>query len=117
MIRRVAQYVKLGKPASVTDPEGDEDGDGVTNAQDLCPNTKDGSDVWHDEQDGKYPGCAVGQSLVPLPKPLDPNADDDQDGVPNVKDKCPGSAAGANVWDEEEGGKWQGCAGGQTPTL
>lgn len=113
----LAQYVKLAKPTALTDPEGDEDGDEVLNKVDLCPNTKAGSDVWHDEQDGKWMGCAFGQSVVPLPKPVDPNADDDKDGVLNPVDKCPSTPTGAKVWVDEQNGKWRGCAGGQTPTL
>lgn len=57
-----------GKPA-------DDDGDGVANPDDNCPNTPAGTEV--DEH-----GC---------PK------DDDGDGVPNPDDDCPNTPAGATV--------------------
>jgi len=61
-------------------PIADNDGDGVQNNRDRCPNTPKGAQV-----DGR--GCP---------------SDEDGDGVPNGIDRCPGTAAGASV-DE------QGC--------
>ena len=65
------------KPAPAPAPT-DSDNDGVTDANDRCPNTPVGVQV--DAQ-----GCAL---------------DDDDDGVPNHQDNCPDSEAGARV-DEE----------------
>jgi OOP family OmpA-OmpF porin len=59
-------------------PATDGDGDGVSDANDKCPNTPAGTQV-------DSSGCA----LV--------DGDDDQDGVANSRDKCPNSKAGAVV--------------------
>ncbi len=64
----------------VTEPaeelvDGDADGDGVTDSNDLCPGTPSGVEV--DSQ-----GCAL---------------DSDGDGVADYKDDCPDSEAGAKV--------------------
>jgi outer membrane protein OmpA-like peptidoglycan-associated protein len=56
-------------------PIADDDGDGVQNNRDRCPNTPRGATV-----DSR--GCP---------------SDDDGDGVPNGVDRCPGTAAGATV--------------------
>jgi outer membrane protein OmpA-like peptidoglycan-associated protein len=58
-------------------PIADDDGDGVQNNRDRCPNTPRGAQV-----DGR--GCP---------------SDEDGDGVPNGIDRCPGTAAGATVDD------------------
>jgi hypothetical protein len=44
-----------------------------------------------------------------------PAGDEDGDGVDNAKDRCAATPTGSTVWHEEEGGKWRGCASGQTP--
>jgi OOP family OmpA-OmpF porin len=54
---------------------GDEDGDGVTNDADQCPNTPAGASV-------DSIGCPL---------------DSDRDGVPDYRDKCPGTPEGAKV--------------------
>jgi OOP family OmpA-OmpF porin len=59
-------------------PTLDSDGDGVSDANDRCPNTPAGTEVDSN-------GCA----LV--------DGDDDQDGVANSRDKCPNSKPGAVV--------------------
>lgn len=59
-------------------PQLDSDGDGVSDADDRCPNTPAGTDV--DAQ-----GCAK------------TDGDDDNDGVANSKDACPNSRPGAVV--------------------
>src|SRR5262249_29328383 len=56
-------------------PIADDDGDGVQNNRDRCPDTPRGATV-----DSR--GCP---------------GDDDADGVPNGIDRCPGTAAGATV--------------------
>lgn len=56
-------------------PIGDQDGDGVTDDRDRCPNTPKGVPV-------DINGCP---------------RDDDNDGVPNHQDQCPNTPAGAEV--------------------
>ena len=62
-----------------TTPIQDDDGDGVANDVDLCPNTPSGASV---DQDG----CSFGQS-----------SDDDNDGVDNLLDNCPNTPSGETV--------------------
>lgn len=57
--------------------DGDSDGDGIPNSQDLCPDTQSGMKVDRN-------GCA----------------DADGDGVPDSADRCPGTPEGISV-DEE----------------
>ena len=57
----------------------DDDGDGVANDVDLCPNTPSGASV---DQNG----CSFGQS-----------ADEDNDGVDNLLDNCPNTPSGETV--------------------
>ncbi|MDX1830014.1 MAG: endonuclease, partial [Lutibacter sp.] len=59
-------------------PNGDSDGDGVLDADDLCPNTPTGETVDAD-------GCSNGQ------------LDDDNDGVQNSDDLCPNTPTGEAV--------------------
>ncbi|ROH86533.1 hypothetical protein ED208_15995 [Stagnimonas aquatica] len=59
-------------------PPGDDDGDGVSNASDLCPGTAAGAEV--DAQ-----GCSAAQR------------DGDGDGVSDAADLCPGTPAGTTV--------------------
>lgn len=59
-------------------PQLDGDNDGVSDANDRCPNTPAGTQV-------DATGCAI------------VDGDDDNDGVPNSRDACPNSAAGAVV--------------------
>lgn len=59
-------------------PQLDSDGDGVSDANDRCPNTPEGTEV--DSQ-----GCAK------------VDGDDDNDGVANSMDACPNSKPGAVV--------------------
>ena len=83
----------------------DDDGDGVPNGQDKCPDTPRGVTVYSD-------GCPVDLDGDGVPDYLDkcpntpkgtivgPNgcpADSDGDGVPDNLDKCPGTPAGAIV--------------------
>ncbi|MBF0402202.1 MAG: OmpA family protein [Magnetococcales bacterium] len=63
------------KPDAVVD--GDDDGDGVPNSRDKCPNTPKGTKVDSD-------GCPV-------------VGDEDGDGVLDPDDKCPGTPKGATV--------------------
>ncbi len=86
-------------PAPVT---GDEDADGIPDAQDLCSHTASGQPVW---PSGEWIGCAGGQR-----RDGGGGTDTDRDGVPDGKDRCQHTPAGQNVWPY---GDWIGCAGGE----
>jgi OmpA-OmpF porin, OOP family len=62
----------------------DDDGDGIANADDKCPN---------DKEDGKAPEAADGC----------PNADEDSDGVPVPADKCPAEPETKNDFEDDDG--------------
>jgi OOP family OmpA-OmpF porin len=62
----------------------DDDGDGITNADDKCPN---------DKEDGKPPEAGDGC----------PNADEDNDGVPVPADKCPAEPETKNDFEDDDG--------------
>ena len=99
--------MKAGGPGEA--PEwtryGDNDGDGIVNPRDTCPNTPAGvrvdpvgcavdtdNDGVADHQDDcpdTPEGARVNERGCPL--------DDDRDGVANAGDTCPDSAAGAEV--------------------
>jgi OOP family OmpA-OmpF porin len=68
-----AEAVNVVEPVAATD--GDDDGDGVPNSLDKCPNTPAGTKVNAD-------GCPL---------------DSDGDGVPDDMDECPNTPAGAKV--------------------
>lgn len=72
----------------------DEDGDGVLDGDDVCPQSPDGAEVDED-------GCTEIQMAL---------RDDDGDHVLNGVDRCPNTAAGASV-DEE------GCSADQGGSL
>jgi outer membrane protein OmpA-like peptidoglycan-associated protein len=89
------------------DPEqvGDDDGDGVKNRRDKCPNTPLGDIV------DKY-GCSLDEDKdgiadnkdscpgTPAGVPVDPQGcpyDEDHDGGPNYRDSCPHSPSGVTV--------------------
>ncbi|MBL8952045.1 MAG: OmpA family protein, partial [Myxococcaceae bacterium] len=62
----------------------DVDGDGVDDAADRCPLTKEDGDGFEDED-----GC--------------PEADDDEDGVADRADRCPAAAETFNGWKDDDG--------------
>ena len=65
-------------PAARTeDPNGDEDGDGVVNRDDICPGT-----------DPKYDVDEFGCPLL---------LDTDRDGIPDEQDRCPDTPLGSEV--------------------
>ncbi len=87
------------------EPPGDDDGDGVPNALDKCPDTPKGVQVYSD-------GCPVDLDQDGVPDYLDqcPNTppgtpvdsrgcplDSDGDGVPDHLDQCPGTPQGVKV--------------------
>ena len=87
---------------------GDDDGDGIVNPRDQCPNTPEGVRVdpvgcpvdtdndgvadYQDDCPDTPEGARVNDRGCPL--------DDDRDGVANADDACPDTAAGVEV-DEE----------------
>ncbi|MDR0710948.1 MAG: DUF5723 family protein [Prevotellaceae bacterium] len=88
----------IGNPKKV----GDDDGDGVKNKRDRCPNTPLGYKVdkygcvLDSDDDGvaddmdNCPGTALGVKVNNSGCPID----DDGDGIPNIADKCPNTPAG-----------------------
>jgi OmpA-OmpF porin, OOP family len=95
----VGARVKFG-----ADP-GDDDGDGVPNAKDKCPDTPKGVQVYSDgcpidlDQDG-VPDYLDKCPNTPPGSPVDANGcpfDSDGDGVPDHLDQCPGTPAGVMV--------------------
>jgi OmpA-OmpF porin, OOP family len=83
----------------------DEDGDGIPDAVDLCPNTPKGVEVdefgcpLDSDHDGvpdyldKCPNTPMGEKVDKDGCPLD----SDRDGVPDYLDKCPNTPIGAAV--------------------
>lgn len=74
----------------VSPPPPDSDGDGVEDASDECPG-----------EPGPVRGCPA-----PSPSPaavVDVDADADQDGVPDVKDRCPSQAEDRDGFQDEDG--------------
>ncbi len=62
----------------------DTDGDGIPDAQDLCPNEPEDKDGFDDED-----GC--------------PDPDNDQDGIPDKLDKCPNEPEDKDGFQDEDG--------------
>src|SRR5207248_8862565 len=60
------------------------DGDGIPDAADKCPNEPEDKDGFQDED-----GC--------------PDPDNDQDGVPDAQDKCPNQPETKNGYQDEDG--------------
>ncbi|MGQ0618523.1 MAG: thrombospondin type 3 repeat-containing protein [Panacagrimonas sp.] len=84
---------------------GDDDGDGVPNAKDKCPDTPKGVQVYSDgcpidlDQDG-VPDYLDKCPNTPPGSPVDSSGcpfDSDGDGVPDHLDQCPGTPAGVKV--------------------
>tara|TARA_R110000787_G_scaffold8607_13_gene29286 strand:+ start:441 stop:2009 length:1569 start_codon:yes stop_codon:yes gene_type:complete len=84
---------------------GDDDGDGVPNSRDECPDTPPGVQVYSDgcpidlDQDG-VPDYLDKCPNTPAGSPVDANGcpfDSDGDGVPDHLDECPGTPAGVKV--------------------
>jgi hypothetical protein len=77
----------------------DSDQDGVTNALDKCPGTKQGATV---EKAGNRAGCSANELTF--------SEDADQDGVRDTEDLCKSTPVGARV---ETSGIRKGCATGE----
>lgn len=91
----------------------DNDGDGINNKEDKCPDQAEDKDGFQDEDgcpdlDNDKDGIADVNDKCPLEaEDKDgfqdndgcPEADNDKDGVPDLKDRCPNDAQGANGKD------------------
>jgi outer membrane protein OmpA-like peptidoglycan-associated protein len=88
----------------------DNDGDGINNKDDKCPDEAEDKDGFQDEDgcpdtDNDKDGIGDAGDKCPLePEDKDgfldndgcPEADNDKDGVPDLKDRCPNDAQGAD---------------------
>ncbi|MDB5102665.1 MAG: hypothetical protein JWP91_354 [Fibrobacteres bacterium] len=91
----------------------DNDGDGINNKEDKCPDEAEDKDGFQDEDgcpeaDNDKDGINDKSDKCPLePEDKDgfqdedgcPEADNDKDGVPDLKDRCPNDAQGADGKD------------------
>ena len=91
----------------------DNDGDGITNKEDKCPDESEDKDGFQDEDgcpetDNDKDGIGDVQDKCPLEaEDKDgfqdndgcPEADNDKDGVPDLKDRCPNDAQGIDGKD------------------
>jgi outer membrane protein OmpA-like peptidoglycan-associated protein len=91
----------------------DNDGDGITNKQDKCPDEAEDKDGFQDEdgcpdKDNDKDGISDANDKCPLEaEDKDgfqdndgcPEADNDKDGIPDLKDRCPNDAQGADGRD------------------
>ena len=99
------KYGVPSAPPSCPPPSDDDDGDGVPNEDDHCPNTPAGAEVNKDgcERDDDNDGVPNGPDQCPnTPEGRDVDAtgcerDDDGDGVPNSEDQCPGTPPNTEV--------------------
>lgn len=88
----------------------DNDGDGIPNKEDKCPDSAEDKDGYQDEDgcpetDNDKDGISDAQDKCPLEaEDKDgfqdndgcPEADNDKDGLPDLKDRCPNDAQGAD---------------------
>lgn len=82
------------------DPLADDDGDGIPNSVDQCPNEPEDFDGFQDED-----GC--------------PDPDNDGDGIPDVVDRCPNQKETFNGYKDDDGCpdvgpskiEWKGMSG------
>lgn len=115
VLAMIGLYVPIGetpadrpaRPAKTTKGDGDQDGDGVANEIDVCPNTFSNSvvDEFGCEKDSD--GDGVGNMYDDCPgtrlnSPVNSRGcsnetDTDQDGVADKDDRCPGTPRTASV--------------------
>ena len=72
------------RPEPKPDPLADQDGDGIPNGRDRCPNEPEDKDGFEDED-----GC--------------PDLDNDKDGLLDTKDKCPNEPEDFDAFEDEDG--------------
>ncbi len=92
----------------------DQDGDGVPDAQDVCPTIFDPPRPLDDGSQPDYDGDGIGDACDPCPlndgdqcQPFDPN-DRDGDGTANDADNCP-AIANADQADSDSDGIGDAC--------
>jgi outer membrane protein OmpA-like peptidoglycan-associated protein len=85
------------QPAEAVVAPRDRDGDGVADADDLCPDVSAGA-----RPDGRRRGCPHVDMVEPPPRVVElppeppPNPDRDGDGIANASDACPDEAGTAS---------------------
>ncbi len=81
---RVTAGVAWTPSAEGTAVQGDRDGDGIPDREDLCPDEPEDKDGFQDED-----GC--------------PDPDNDLDGIPDKDDKCPNEAEDRDGYQDADG--------------
>ena len=71
-------------PARAAPGGGDQDGDGIPDAQDQCPTAPEDRDGFQDQD-----GC--------------PDPDNDKDGISDMRDKCPNNPETFNGYQDQDG--------------
>lgn len=72
------------RPEPAPDPLADEDGDGIPDVHDRCPNEPEDKDGFEDDD-----GC--------------PDPDNDRDGLPDATDQCPNEAEDPDGFEDADG--------------
>jgi outer membrane protein OmpA-like peptidoglycan-associated protein len=81
----VTSSPEVAAETAVTAPQmADEDGDGVPDDRDQCPNAPEDRDGFQDDD-----GC--------------PDPDNDGDGIPDEQDRCPGEAEDMDEFQDDDG--------------
>jgi OOP family OmpA-OmpF porin len=96
----VAAAMALGSSASMAGPKGyaaDATDDVVVSGFGECWRSVDGPKMPPIEKCGDAMPMAEEPAPAPAPPPAPVDGDDDGDGVPNSRDNCPGTRAGAAV--------------------
>ncbi len=95
----------------------DNDGDGIMNKDDKCPDQAEDKDGFQDDDgcpdpDNDKDGINDKEDKCPMdPEDKDgfqdadgcPDPDNDKDGIPDLKDKCPGAPETMNGFEDEDG--------------
>ncbi|XXF75166.1 Ig-like domain-containing protein [Myxococcaceae bacterium GXIMD 01537] len=79
----------------------DNDGDGLADVADLCPNEAETVNGFHDEDGCPDEDAAAGKDSKPIV--LVPGGDSDKDGIPDEADRCPMAAEDADGFEDEDG--------------
>ncbi|MGZ3438182.1 MAG: OmpA family protein, partial [Polyangia bacterium] len=106
-----------GGRGAVASPSADADGDGVPDAQDLCPTEPEDRDGFPDDDgcpDPDNDGDGIPDAADRCPnEPEDrdlfrdddgcPDPDNDGDGIPDAQDRCPNEAEDRDVFEDDDG--------------
>ncbi|HUH03065.1 MAG TPA: OmpA family protein, partial [Kofleriaceae bacterium] len=104
-------------PGPVAEDTGDDDGDGIINARDECPDEPEDMDGFQDEDgcpdpDNDGDGLADADDLCPNEaEDMDgfkdedgcPDLDNDEDGIPDSEDKCPDEPEDFDGFQDRDG--------------